>query len=102
MPLRLSPWDMKEIIDSYKSCLVCGSCGEEALLKCGDCKVTRYCTRDCQVKDFKKHRRDCSKQDTERKIKEKQGSLVMQQPKLQSILVEKMENWECKVPYVVW
>lgn len=97
-----SPWDMKEMIASYKSCLVCTSCGGEALLKCGLCKVTRYCARDCQVKDFKKHKGDCSKLGTERKVKEKQGSLVMQQPELQSILVEKMENWERKVPFEVW
>lgn len=97
-----SPWDLKEMIGSYKSCLVCGSCGEEALLKCGHCKVTRYCTRNCQVNDFKKHKGDCSKLDNERKIKEKQGSLVIQQPKLQSTLVEQLENWERRVPFEVW
>ena len=98
----VKPLNLKEMITSYKRCLVCGSCGGEALLKCGHCKVTRYCTRDCQVKDFKRHKGECSKLGTERKIKEKQGSLVMQQPKLQSCLVQQLENWERRVPFEVW
>ena len=96
----LSPWELKEIITSYKSCLVCGSCGGEALLKCGHCWVTRYCTRDCQVKDFKRHKGECNKLGAERKIKDMQGSLVIVH-QLQGV-VEQLKNWERRVPFEVW
>ena len=35
--------------------------GTEALKACGACKKTRYCSRECQKKDFKVHKKVCKK-----------------------------------------
>jgi len=32
---------------------------DHKLSKCAECKVARYCSRDCQVAHWKKHRDDC-------------------------------------------
>ncbi|KAF5838520.1 hypothetical protein DUNSADRAFT_2718 [Dunaliella salina] len=48
---------------SLAVCFKCGRSAEEALvpklLRCGRCKATRYCSRDCQLKDYKVHKLDC-------------------------------------------
>jgi predicted PP-loop superfamily ATPase len=41
-----------------KECEFCG-CSTKRLSKCGRCKKVRYCSRDCQVKDHKKHKGEC-------------------------------------------
>jgi mitochondrial splicing suppressor protein 51 len=44
----------------------CGSCGKsegadgKPLKRCAKCQTTRYCSRDCQKADFKKHKKECS------------------------------------------
>lgn len=44
-------------------CFFCGGKGkpEQSLSKCGKCKVASYCSRDCQIKDWKegRHRMAC-------------------------------------------
>lgn len=47
-----------------KRTLVCTSCGaqgtEKSSLKhCGKCKVTLYCSKECQTKDWPQHRAHC-------------------------------------------
>jgi ankyrin repeat protein len=39
----------------------CDFCGSSTmkLNKCSRCKNARYCSRDCQTKDYKKHKKDC-------------------------------------------
>ena len=43
----------------------CGGCGrvdeQRAFLKCAGCKVTLYCSRACQKKDWKTHKPKCKK-----------------------------------------
>lgn len=36
-------------------------CGKEAPLICGKCKLERYCSRECQKEDWKKHKDICKK-----------------------------------------
>lgn len=44
---------------------VCGNCGAEtkadgsALLTCGKCKERRYCSADCQKKEWSDHKKAC-------------------------------------------
>lgn len=40
-------------------CSVCRSKGNPKLLKCTSCKKTRYCSKECQKKDWKLHRMRC-------------------------------------------
>ncbi|KAF2213895.1 hypothetical protein CERZMDRAFT_95923 [Cercospora zeae-maydis SCOH1-5] len=45
---------------------VCGNCGAETradgspLLTCGKCKKRRYCSTDCQKKEWKSHKKVCT------------------------------------------
>jgi len=40
----------------------CRACGKEgkALSVCSRCKKVKYCSRECQVKDWKRHKKDCT------------------------------------------
>jgi hypothetical protein len=41
---------------------LCASCGtNEAKSSCSVCKVTRYCSRECQTKHWKEHKPVCKK-----------------------------------------
>jgi len=44
--------------DKNKKC-VC--CNEEGNLQCSNCKIVFYCSRQCQVKDWKLHKSICNK-----------------------------------------
>ncbi|XP_059800385.1 zinc finger MYND domain-containing protein 10 isoform X2 [Hypanus sabinus] len=37
----------------------CGFCGAEAAKRCSRCQVERYCSRECQVKHWPKHKKAC-------------------------------------------
>jgi hypothetical protein len=37
----------------------CFHCKKQASLRCGACRVARYCSRACQKQDWKKHKRVC-------------------------------------------
>jgi hypothetical protein len=39
----------------------CWGCNKEAQLVCTGCKIARFCGRDCQVKNWKQHKLDCSR-----------------------------------------
>ena len=40
----------------------CRACGKEGkpLLACSRCKMAKYCSEECQVRDWKKHKKDCT------------------------------------------
>ena len=40
---------------------VCENCGKEAakMKKCSVCKLVRYCSEECQLKDWKEHKKSC-------------------------------------------
>lgn len=46
---------MADIIDKP----ICNKCGKDAIKKCGRCKSVYYCSRECQVEDWKTHKPIC-------------------------------------------
>ncbi|KAH3765057.1 protein PBDC1 [Pelomyxa schiedti] len=38
---------------------ICCVCGEPAPFRCARCKLARYCSRECQTRDWKKHKASC-------------------------------------------
>lgn len=51
---------------------ICGKCEKDLTAagikpqRCSRCKKIYYCSRDCQAKDWKFHKKDCKKQGTEK------------------------------------
>jgi hypothetical protein len=41
----------------YNKCYICGS--NNSLKTCCNCKNAKYCSRECQVKDWKEHKKIC-------------------------------------------
>ncbi|CAK9013732.1 unnamed protein product [Durusdinium trenchii] len=39
---------------------LCELCGKRASFRCGLCKTKRYCSSDCQKRDWRKHQLECS------------------------------------------
>ena len=39
----------------------CSNCGSEASKKCGQCKITVYCNKECQQSHWSTHRLECVK-----------------------------------------
>ncbi|EIW80766.1 hypothetical protein CONPUDRAFT_125629 [Coniophora puteana RWD-64-598 SS2] len=50
--------DMK-LGESTEGCSACGGPGKPTLLICGRCKTARYCSTECQHKDWKNHKSMC-------------------------------------------
>ena len=44
---------------SSKVCVVCHKA--DSLLFCSKCQLTAYCSRECQVLDWKVHKKTCGK-----------------------------------------
>jgi hypothetical protein len=61
LPLRLEDLDSKK-----GTCFACGSKeakhGASALLKCGGCHFAQYCSKDCQIGDWKQSHKHVCKQ----------------------------------------
>jgi len=52
--------EMSDMLSDVPCDLRCGLCGMKSKLRCGRCKLQRYCSKDCQVKDWGKHKLVCS------------------------------------------
>ncbi|KAG7493594.1 hypothetical protein JOB18_012644 [Solea senegalensis] len=50
-------WDVMETLLPEKP--KCGSCGKEATKRCSQCQGEWYCHRECQVKHWPKHKKQC-------------------------------------------
>jgi ankyrin repeat protein len=61
--------DVVEYIDKILSKMTneCENCGSSSkrLKLCSKCEKVRYCSRDCQVKDYKEHKKECGKRRVE-------------------------------------
>lgn len=42
-------------------CLMCGKRDIVGLKKCSRCKIAKYCSKECQREDWKRHREECNK-----------------------------------------
>jgi hypothetical protein len=49
--------DLETIVQGLRDCSVCGSTGKTK--KCGKCEKRYYCGRECQQKDWKRHKPEC-------------------------------------------
>lgn len=45
--------------DQFMEPSTCSACGKEATKRCSKCRMEWYCSRECQVKDWKKHKPLC-------------------------------------------
>ncbi|KAI6131225.1 hypothetical protein EV401DRAFT_451070 [Pisolithus croceorrhizus] len=52
------PVDVSPVRPALTTCAACGK-GDVPLSKCGRCKTNKYCSRDCQVKDWRTHKKNC-------------------------------------------
>ena len=58
-PLDLSPANEKPPKEPLaKSCAVCNKLG--TMRACGKCKLIRYCGKECQIADWKRHKTICN------------------------------------------
>ena len=55
----------------HKFVCSCDGCSNKGVLRCGNCKMVKYCGKECQIKDWKKHKKVCKEMKAERLRKEK-------------------------------
>ena len=53
-------WDFEKLELLIDEPPKCEKCGAEAVKRCGKCKRSWYCRRQCQVEDWKVHKKICS------------------------------------------
>lgn len=51
----------KKLCSKFKLCANCGNAGNPFLQKCGKCKRTYYCSKDCQKEHWTYHKNCCYK-----------------------------------------
>lgn len=65
-----------------ESCLKCGATTTKAgnpLLRCSKCKTVKYCSPDCQKKDWKKHKHMCKQVQEESKQAHEEGKQAQEE-----------------------
>jgi hypothetical protein len=50
-----------------KECACCGSSSKRVKL-CSKCRKVSYCSRQCQLQDYKQHKKDCRSADSNKKV----------------------------------
>ena len=60
---HLTPEIMEEFVERIEKEQGCESCGKKSvsLKKCSRCKKVKYCSVECQTKDWKSHKIGCKK-----------------------------------------
>ncbi|KAH9261681.1 hypothetical protein BASA81_000337 [Batrachochytrium salamandrivorans] len=49
----------REIWDFLHTCAKCSKIGNAPLQTCSRCEVMRYCSRECQSQDWRRHKKEC-------------------------------------------
>jgi len=49
-----------EVFEDFMEDPKCGECGKLATQRCSKCKNSWYCSRDCQLRQWKKHKPVCA------------------------------------------
>lgn len=62
--------------------LICATCGHvgEKIKTCSRCRTIAYCSRECQVSDWKRHKRDCRKAVKEQQLFEEVQKMMQTSP----------------------
>jgi hypothetical protein len=74
----------------------CWFCGGPGPLKCGVCKIRRYCSKECQRWDWKSHRVECptlnitDRTEVKRKTREEFNAGIIEKIKKRDAEEEKM------------
>ena len=56
----MATWDLNKLEQLIDEPPKCEKCGVLAVHRCGQCKRTWYCRRQCQVEDWKVHKKICA------------------------------------------
>lgn len=57
---RLVELYASEVFEDFMDDPKCEECGALATQRCSKCKMAWYCSRDCQLRQWKKHKQICS------------------------------------------
>ena len=57
---RLVKLYASDVFEDFMEDPICEECGEMATQRCSRCKLAWYCTRDCQLRQWKKHKKLCN------------------------------------------
>jgi len=64
---KLEPINLKNLLDAVHICSYCGAMPQK-IKSCNRCQNVFYCSRDCQVKHWKQHKKTCKKKKIKHKI----------------------------------
>lgn len=56
---RLVELYASDVFEDFMEDPKCEECGAVATQRCSRCKMAWYCTRDCQLRQWKKHKQIC-------------------------------------------
>ena len=57
---RLVKLYASDVFEDFMDDPKCEECGDPATQRCSKCKLAWYCSRDCQLRQWKKHKKLCS------------------------------------------
>lgn len=63
----------QDVFEEFMDDPKCEECGDPATMRCSKCKLAWYCSRDCQLRQWKKHKPIC-KMFTEAKNREEEAN----------------------------